>query len=191
MSVELEQLRKLVEKLAKDVEELKKSRREERKSVIVETTEAIPDDFVKSVLRLLEARLRDRPDGGLVLIGGIERRKGKIVDSFMSAVDLESIIKCPPSDIAKLMASFSSENRVRIMQSLLRGVKTASELSEETGLEGGQLYHHLKDLMMAGYVQIVERGKYTLTSKGCIAIRTLACLASIPGMMTPTPEEVK
>lgn len=196
MSVELEELRKLVEKLARDVEELKMAREEKRKQtarieVVSKEGEAISKEFVESVLKLLEDKLGEKPDGGLVLISGIERRKGKVVDSFMSAVDLESIAKCPPFKIAKLTSSLSSENRIRIMQSLLKGVKTASELSEETGLEGGQLYHHLKELIMAGYVQMVERGKYALTSSGCIAIRTISCLASIPGIIIPTPEEVE
>lgn len=191
MSVELDELKKLVERLAMDVEELKRARKEERKAVIKEVAKVIPEDFVESILRVLEAKLGDKPEGGLILISGIERKGGRTVDSFLSAIDLEDAIKCLPSKIARLMGSFSSENRVRIMQSLLKGIKTSSELSKETGLEGGQLYHHLKELMMAGYVQAVERGKYALTSNGCIVIRTIACLASIPGMTALAPEEME
>lgn len=186
-----EELRKLVERLARDVEELKRARREERKRLVKKVVKSIPEGFAKDVLSILEARLGEKPEGGLILVSGIERRKGEVVDFFASAIDLEDAVKCPPSKIARLMGSFSNENRIRIMQSLLEGVKTASELSEETGLEGGQLYHHLKELMMADYVQIVERGKYALTSNGCIAIRTVACLASIPGMISPTPEDIE
>ena len=183
---EVRRLKSIVEELAREVEKLKE-RIEERsqKSVLAEEPE-----YVKTVLRVFEEQLRGKPDAGLVFVGGIERRGGKIRGSFLSAIPLEEVAMCPPRRIVGAMGVFSNENRVRILQALLKGARTSSELSRETGLEGGQLYHHLKELMLAGYVEAVERGKYALTAKGCIAIRVAAAMASIPGFAASGLEEL-
>ena len=182
---EVRKLRDMVEKLARELERLKERiEGPPRKAVSMGEPE-----YVRAVLRMFEEQLGDKPDAGLVFVGGIERRGGKIRDSFLSAIPLEEVVRCPPRRIVGAMGVFSNENRVRILQALLSGARTSSELARETGLEGGQLYHHLRELMLAGYVEAVERGKYALTPKGCIAIRVAAAVASIPGFAAPGLEE--
>lgn len=94
-----------------------------------------------------------------------------------------------PNRVVRVVSPLTNEKRVRMLLSLLEGPKTASELAEEVGLEGGPLYHHLRELMLAGYVESPERGKYVLTGSGCIVTRVLAALASIPGISPPQIEE--
>ena len=182
---EIKELRKIVEKLVKDVETLKKKLAEQEwKSPSLKEP-----GYVKTVLKLFEEQLGDKPDAGLVFVGGIEKREGRIRDSFFSAIPLEEVVNCQPRKIVDVMGPFSNENRILILQALLRGAKTSSELARETGLEGGQLYHHLKELILAGYVEAVGRGRYALTEKGCIAIRVVATVASILWFATPRLEE--
>ncbi|MEM1558620.1 MAG: winged helix-turn-helix domain-containing protein [Candidatus Bathyarchaeia archaeon] len=189
---EVEELKRIVEGLVREVEALKESVKPKTKEVQLELKGSIEGrPFLDQIFEVLEKMLRDKPDAGLVFIGGVERRGGKIANSYFSSIELKDVVECPSRKIAKVVASLSNENRIRILQELLKGDKTSSELSSNLMLEGGQLYHHLKELMLAGYVEAKERGKYTLTSRGCIVIRTIAGLASIPGIITLAPEEVE
>lgn len=45
--------------------------------------------------------------------------------------------------------------------------------------------------MLAGYIEAIERGRYALTSRGCMTIRTIACLVSVPGMIALRSEEIE
>jgi len=190
MSLEeqVKELRRMVEELAKEVRGLK-ARVEAGGEVREVVKEIEVPDYVQAVYRVFEERLRDRPNAGIVFVGGLEKREGKIVDSFFSGVDLEDVRKVSSSRIVRILGSLANEHRVKILLSLLQGSKSASELAEETGLEGGPLYHHLKELMLAGYIESPERGKYVLTPRGCIVIRVVAALASIPGITPPQIED--
>ena len=196
---EVRELRRIVEELAREVERL---REEVRSKPAAAVEEREPEevggggwgplpDYMQAIFKVLEEHLGEKEDAGMVFVGGIERRGGRVVDSFFSGIDLEDVLKTPPSRVVDALSPLTSENRVRILLSLLKGAKTASELVKETGLEGGPLYHHLKELVLAGYVESPGRGRYTLTSKGCIAIRVAAALASIPGMATPRVERME
>jgi len=190
---EVKELRKIVEELAEEVKKIK-SKIESRERVEIEVEEIKApsrNKIVQEIFKVLEKGLADKPDVGIVFVGGFEKRKGKIVDSFFSGVDLESVYKVSASRIVRILSSLANENRVKILLSLLKGPKTASELSKETGLEGGPLYHHLKELMLAGYIESPERGKYVLTPRGCMTIRAIAALALIPGIVPSQTEELE
>ena len=78
--------------------------------------------------------------------------------------------------VERMLSPMAHESRVRIMQVLLEAARGASDLSEATGLRGGNLYHHLKELTHSGYVG--ERdGRYVLTILGRQLIITMTCLA--------------
>jgi len=65
------------------------------------------------------------------------------------------------------------------MQAMYDAPKSAAQLSEATGLKGGDLYHHLNELIEAAYV--TDRGEtYNLTAFGCqilIIVTSIADLA--------------
>jgi len=89
----------------------------------------------------------------------------------------------PPinSDVAAkmetMLAPLAHESRVRILQSLYRGPSSPTELSELTGLKGGSLYHHLRELLYAAYVRD-EQGKYQLTDLGRQLLVSFTSIAS-------------
>ncbi|MCD6357276.1 MAG: winged helix-turn-helix transcriptional regulator [Thermoproteales archaeon] len=188
MSLEerVEELRRMVEQLAEEVKKLKEAvkPKPERRAPPESLSE-----YAQLVLKFLEEKVGSKPDAGIVFIGGLEKRGGKIVDSFFSSINLGAVRKTRPGRIVRTLGPLTNENRVKILLSLLEGPKTASELAQETGLEGGPLYHHLKELMLAGYVDSPERGKYVLTSGGCMVIRVAAALAATPGLTPPQVEE--
>ncbi len=186
---EVEELKKMVAKLAEEVEALKRSKPGGVEKAEVREKAKRPD-YVQLIFKVLEDVMGSKQDAGIVFVGGIERKGGRIVDSFFSGVELEDVLKVRPSRVVRVVSPLTNENRAKILLSLLEGPKTASELSREIGLGGGPLYHHLRELMLAGYVESPERGRYVLTSSGCIVTRVVAALASVPGVTPPQVEEL-
>jgi len=62
------------------------------------------------------------------------------------------------------------------MQAMHDGAKTSGELSEATGLCGGNLYYHLRELLHAAYIQN-DGGRYDLTGLGCQLLLTVTHIA--------------
>lgn len=77
--------------------------------------------------------------------------------------------------VERLLSPLAHESRFMLLQALLRGPYSASELSAATGLKGGNLYHHLRDLLGA-YVEESDRG-YALTDFGRQLMITIAEIA--------------
>jgi predicted transcriptional regulator len=63
------------------------------------------------------------------------------------------------------------------LKALFNKALTGSELNQQTGLVGGQLYHHLGILEEAKLIA-KEREIYTLTLKGAKVLLMLVTLAS-------------
>lgn len=77
----------------------------------------------------------------------------------------------------RMLSPLAHESRIRIMQALYQETLGSSALSEATGLRGGNLYHHLRELVYAGYVRDDSSG-YSLTNTGRPLLVTVTCLAS-------------
>jgi len=169
---EIDELKRQFSKLASDVEKLK----EKKEKPSLEPHQGPPEPSA-SLIRMLEQTLPDKPDTGMAFFGGIQRKSGKISSSYFSGHDMESILKCSPKRIANLLSPFSNGQRILILKTLIEADKSSSELSQMTGLEGGQLYHHLKELALAEYIEQKERGIYTLTEKGQMASLTVLAMA--------------
>jgi len=85
-------------------------------------------------------------------------------------------LRAPASKIERLLSPIAHEARIRIMQAMYDRPKTSGELSAATGLKGGNLYYHLKELIHGAYV--TERGKgYDLTGLGCQMLVTVSMIA--------------
>jgi DNA-binding transcriptional ArsR family regulator len=77
--------------------------------------------------------------------------------------------------LAGVLAALAHPQRLEILLKLLGGECTHRALAKATDLKAGPLYHHLRELRMAGLIGPKVRDLYTLTAKGGRAI--LAALA--------------
>ena len=82
----------------------------------------------------------------------------------------------PAANVERMLSPLAHEARINIMQVLYSGAKSPGELSAATGLKGGNLYHHLKELLHAAYAK-EEGGTYDLTPLGCQMLITVAAIA--------------
>ena len=86
------------------------------------------------------------------------------------------MVRASAASIERLLAPLAHESRVRLMQAMYDGPKSSSELSQATGLTGGNLYYHLKELIHAAYVADKD-GAYDMTDLGFQLLLTLAGVA--------------
>ncbi|MBC7806172.1 MAG: helix-turn-helix transcriptional regulator [Akkermansiaceae bacterium] len=79
---------------------------------------------------------------------------------------------------ARIAASLGAEPRVLIARLLLMDFPlTATELGTGADLTTGSLYHHLREMIHAGVLQVVSRNRYALTPLGRRALLSLLAFA--------------
>lgn len=99
----------------------------------------------------------------------------------------EDWLDLPEAQVASVMAPFANEQRVKLLKALYLGMSESSQLREFTGLTGGQLYHHLKELALARFLSRQVRGEYHLSTFGYYAFAALMILAS--DLVAEEPDE--
>lgn len=83
----------------------------------------------------------------------------------------------PPHRVAAAAAGLAHAARTTILMYLLGGPATHKALVARTGLDGGPLYHHLRELRSAGLIGPKQRDIYELTRPGRRAILAGLALA--------------
>ncbi len=141
-----------------------------------------PDD-----LDALEAELGDslpQHRGIAVIIGGLIR--GYATSRWYRASAWPSSDSMPRPDVEKLIEPLSHTNRIALLFELTDGAHTTGQLQEATGMSGGQFYHHLNKLINGGFVSRLEQGKFSVSSRGKVALASLVALHSV---LEDWPEE--
>ena len=77
----------------------------------------------------------------------------------ISSTCIESIDNISEEGISAALEVFTNPRRIAILKVLMGQRLTATEITQKTGLVGGQLYHHLSNLDNAGLI-IKEDEKY-------------------------------
>jgi len=90
----------------------------------------------------------------------------------------EQVIETPAANVELMLSSLAHEGRIRLLQLLYTGPKATPELSTETGMKGGNLHYHLKELAYAHYIEQRD-GLYRLTERGAQMLITVTCLAKL------------
>jgi hypothetical protein len=69
--------------------------------------------------------------------------------------------------------------RLRLLQRVLNGVTTTAELSEDDSLgTTGQLHHHLRALVAAGWLHSTGRGQWAVTPQRVIPLLVVLAATS-------------
>jgi len=89
-------------------------------------------------------------------------------ERFLSAASNERI--------AKLCNAMANARRVAMLKAIFTGSGSYAQLSEALGLKAGPLYHHVRELRLAGLLELAQRDTYRLTEYGKYAL-LLACLS--------------
>lgn len=124
--------------------------------------EATPTDHdeVFWALEGLKARVPD--PGGVMFTGAVtledgiraEWQQGFVLDDALGGLD---------GDAATTLAALGHPVRLALLRELLRAPRTAAELGELEGVAtSGQIYHHLRQLVAAGWLRNAPRGQFSV-----------------------------
>lgn len=95
----------------------------------------------------------------------------------IQSTDMSSLIKEERDDeIIEICNALSSKQRITILKHLCKEELTSGQLSERTGLAGGHMHHHLRELQGKKLVEKREKGKYAASDYGIDAYLTVAAM---------------
>ncbi|NYF15571.1 hypothetical protein HDC37_000383 [Microbacterium sp. AK009] len=137
-----------------------------------------PDTFW--ALRGLQSRLADHPTttrGAVMLVGSVRLPGGDGDVVWQQAFGAEGLIASEWTAHATTLAALGHPVRIELLRQVLAGRHTTAELATLDGLgTTGQLHHHLRQLVSAGWVRQSGRGSYEVP-----ATRVVPLLAVIAG----------
>jgi hypothetical protein len=109
----------------------------------------------------LKERLPD-PAGAVLYTGVVEAREGEPYEWQYGATVAE-LLDADWSEYASTLGALAHPVRLLLLREVLGGRRGAAELAEVEGLgTSGQLYHHLRQLVSAGWLRTTGRGSYAV-----------------------------
>ncbi len=108
----------------------------------------------------LRGRLQEAAHGGVLFAGSVGGSGGEQVEWERSATT-ESLLTSDWTELADTLGALGQPVRLRLIQALLEGRTSVSELTKLDGVgTTGQVYHHLRQLVAAGWLETTSRGRY-------------------------------
>ncbi len=132
------------------------------------------------VLENAKRTLTDLKDGEIIEVGisGWVERKGDGYKSDiwygvekLDGIDTVAEHISKHSDLLETFSKSLTLSKIKILAYAYNGA-SESELSEKTGLRGGALHYHLKDLLLLNLLRKNGRGQYETTRYGSRVLHT-------------------
>ena len=110
----------------------------------------------------LQGLARDLSEGeGAVLFTGVVPMEGATPISWQYAVPTVAVDRLEWSDLAGHFAALGSPIRMTLLQRVMSGVHDVAYLVATEGIgTSGQVYHHLRALVAAGWLRALGRARY-------------------------------
>lgn len=124
--------------------------------------------------------LRDRlpVDAGAVLFAGAVPLPTGEHYEWQHGVATEELLSADWSEFNTAFVALGHPVRLLLLRLIINGVHTTAELQEQEELgTTGQLYHHLRQLVSAGWLQVTGRGSYAVPGNKVVPL--LVVLAAV------------
>ncbi|WP_037346137.1 helix-turn-helix domain-containing protein [Sciscionella sediminilitoris] len=164
---------------------------EERVARIEAATGQLGEDTFWALNGLLE---RGAQDSGQVLFTGATALPNGEHYRWQQGAPTDWLLGIDWSELSGSFAALGHPVRMLLVQKILAGTRTAAELAELAELgTTGQLYHHLKQLVAAGWLETTGRGRYAVPGARVIPLLVVVATAALPLRnlvnQSPTAEE--
>jgi hypothetical protein len=117
-------------------------------------------------------------DPGAVLFTGIIRLPGGERYEWQQAHPVDQQLADDWSQAAAVLAALAHPVRLLLLHEILLGARTTAELSGHERLgTTGQLYHHLRQLVAAGWLRSTHRGQYAVPPERIVPLLTVLAAA--------------
>lgn len=125
----------------------------------------------------LRSRRSDDPsthEGAVMIVGDLTLPNGAPV-AWQQSAATSGLLETDWSDHAATFTALGHPVRLELLRHIICGVHTTAELAEISSLgTTGQLHHHLRQLVTAGWVRQSGRGSYDIPAARVVPL--LACL---------------
>ncbi|PZQ89819.1 MAG: ArsR family transcriptional regulator [Leifsonia xyli] len=125
----------------------------------------------------LRSRLDQHPDtegGAVMIVGSLTLPDGGPV-AWQQGAGTSGMFETDWSEYAATLTSLAHPVRLELLRHIASGVHATAELAELAALgTTGQLHHHLRQLIAAGWVRQSGRGSYEVPAARVVPL--LACL---------------
>ena len=152
----------------------------------------VSDELIQSYRKQMKALRKKGPhDHCDTCFGEVGRLFEKQVDLMQtlgiyrkSPGTADTIAEIPEEAVVKeLLEPVASVQRFQIVKALATGTRTFSDISQLTGLRGGNLLFHIRKLTESGMIlQRHERGDYIITDKG---YKTMIAISELHWLLNP------
>lgn len=115
--------------------------------------------------------------GGVVYAGAIEMPDGRQAE-WQDELPTETLVNADWTELGETIAALGHSTRLQLLQAVLQGVDNAADLAEldEVG-STGQVYHHLRTLISAGWLRSAGRGRYEIPANRVVSLLALLLAA--------------
>ncbi|MCJ1673436.1 winged helix-turn-helix domain-containing protein [Rathayibacter sp. VKM Ac-2929] len=144
------------------------------------STAAAPaqDDPVWALTALKE---RLPSPGGVVFAGAVATPAGPVEWQYGLSTDAFFERDWGSSPGPAALAALGSPVRLRFLQAVAGGVETVAQLAESEGAgTTGQIYHHVNQLVAAGWLEARGRGRYGIPPERLVPLLTILLAAGGP-----------
>lgn len=122
-------------------------------------------------------RSRTESPGAVLFTGTVTLPSGEHYD-WQQEFSVGDLLEEPWEPLGEALSALSHPVRLVLLRALLEGARTVGELHERASLgTSGQLYHHLRPLMGAGWVRTTARGTYAVPAERVVPL--LVVLAAV------------
>lgn len=126
----------------------------------------------------VESRLTDHPsttEGAVMLVGSLTLPDGARV-KWQQSAGTAGMLETEWAEESTVFAALGHPVRLELLRHMLSGVRATADLAAIESLgTTGQLHHHLRQLVAAGWVRQSARGSYEVPASRVVPL--LACLA--------------
>jgi hypothetical protein len=122
--------------------------------------------------------LKDRYLAATVILGGTAQTASGPV-AWQWGVPTEQVTEQDWEPAAGVLDALSHPVRLRLLQRVLNGTTTTAELAEDETLgTTGQLHHHLRALVAAGWLTSTGRGRWSIPAPRVIPLLVVVVAAT-------------
>lgn len=117
-------------------------------------------------------------DPGAVLFTGSVHLPGDEHYEWQLTVPAEGLLESDWTMHAPELAALAHPARLQILREVLRGTRSAGDLQAVEGIDStGQLYHHVRQLIAAGWLRMAARGRYTVPPERVVPLLVIIACA--------------
>ncbi|MGO1543666.1 MAG: ArsR family transcriptional regulator [Gulosibacter sp.] len=113
------------------------------------------------------------PNGAVMMVGSVTTPNGDQAD-WQYGETTDALFDRDFGDTADVLSAIAQPTRLQLLQRLLTDAKTVNDLLA-TGQFGtsGQIYHHLRPLVSAGWLRQTGRGNYEVPAHRLVPLLTI------------------